>query len=108
MRARRQDVPVTDSMFRPLSVPNCSATRERADKGAQTERYHLSVYIKGHRDVLNNGEGLIVSWLSDTLLGMDTGQIRPRSPKTRCTEKGRHSPTTALIFFFISFGERGI
>lgn len=62
-------------MFRLLSVPNCSATRERRDKGAQTERYLLSVYIKGHRDVLNNEEGLIVSWSSDTLLSVDRGKL---------------------------------
>lgn len=62
-------------MFRLLSVPNCSATRERRDKGAQTERYPLSVYIKGHRDVLNNEEGLIVSWSSDTLLSVDPGKL---------------------------------
>lgn len=57
--AWQQDIPATDAMFRLLSVLNCSATRECSDKGAQTERYHLSVYIKGHRDGLNNEEGLV-------------------------------------------------
>lgn len=75
MRARRRDAPAPDAMFRLLSVLNCSATRELSDKGAQTQRCHLSVYIKGHRDVLNNGEGLIVSWWGDTLSSMDTDKL---------------------------------